>query len=100
MTNRERVISTHEGGPVSVSIERDGSLLTAILLWHGTRVGYAYLSIDGDVASIQDVWIEERAPKPPGLIRTLLARPRRVRFREHGWGTKLMEAVIDELAGQ
>jgi hypothetical protein len=94
-----RIIGVHLGMPVSVSVNR-GALPSAVLTWQGSRLGHVHVAVEGAVAELQDVWVEQRAPMPSGVLWTFFGRPRLVPFRGSGWGTRMLTVMLEVLTAR
>ena len=76
-----------------VVIKRIGSLFpngcSIIADYHGARIGYAHINLDGNIAILADIRIEDHYP-----MGKLFFRKRTYSFRGHGIGSQLLKRVI------
>jgi hypothetical protein len=67
--------------------------------WRGISVGYAHLRLEGDVATLEDIHINDDAPAGTNLWRDLLRMPKRKNFRGIGIGSALHGALARVFVG-
>lgn len=72
-------------------------LLTIRADWKGVPAGHVYASIDGRLAVLTDIYVEQEAVIRFSLLRKYLGLVKKKSFRGAGLGTALLKRTIEEL---